>query len=428
MRIHHGLAPLSLLWADLPADDTPWMTIHKCYARRFWRERGPWERLRVLPAFVLWPFLHAMVMAWLTLRNGPGVRRRSGKGISRQLLEQTLVLVRHSIAPPWYYAYELYDDQKRSVAERYLHRYETKSGVFNFLKKAHGGSSRPLSDKLEFFQRGSAAGLPVVPVLLALEGGEVAWSAGETTALPHVDLFIKPRRGRGGRGAERWLHRGSGVYEDVHGRRLVDADLLRHVKDLSREAPCIVQPCIANHPALLDITTGAVVTIRVVTVLDEVLVPEATHAVVRMPLAADSVVDNFHAGGIASAIDMRSGTLGRATAGGVLGLGMFPDTGWCDAHPHTGGRIAGREFPHFADAVALARRAHAAFPGLPAVGWDVAITPAGPVLIEGNSGPDVDILERTYGRPLGDTRFGELLAHHVRRALGEAEHAGAAAR
>lgn len=123
------------------------------------------------------------------------------------------------------------------------------------------------------------------------------------------------------------------------------------------------------------------------------------------------MVDNFHAGGVAAKVDMRTGTLGRATD-----VGMRPDIGWRDRHPDTDAQITGRVLPLWAETRELATRAHAAFPDRLLIGWDVAITRDGPMLIEGNSGPDLDIIQRIHGEPLGNTRFGELIALHLRRA------------
>jgi hypothetical protein len=39
------------------------------------------------------------------------------------------------------------------------------------------------------------------------------------------------------------------------------------------------------------------------------------------------------------------------------------------------------------------------------------------LLIEGNKGPDVDLIQRSHGVPLGDARLGELLAFNLRRAF-----------
>ena len=38
-----------------------------------------------------------------------------------------------------------------------------------------------------------------------------------------------------------------------------------------------------------------------------------------------------------------------------------------------------------------------------------------PRLVEGNSGPDIDLVQRPLRTPFGDARLGELLAHHLKR-------------
>lgn len=145
-----------------------------------------------------------------------------------------------------------------------------------------------------------------------------------------------------------------------------------------------------------------------VTVLDEDGDYEATHAAYRMPNRLDATVDNFHAGGLAAKVDIETGELGPASD-----IGLHPNSKWHANHPLSGGQIAGRKLPFWQETIDLARRAHAATPGRAVIGWDIAILDDGPVIIEGNGGADLDIIQRSHREPIGDSRLGELLAHHL---------------
>jgi hypothetical protein len=63
----------------------------------------------------------------------------------------------------------------------------------------------------------------------------------------------------------------------------------------------------------------------------------------------------------------------------------------------------------------LAERAHRVTRDRVLVGWDIAITPSGPLLLEGNSYPDTHYPQRIYRRPYGEMRVGDLLRHHMER-------------
>src|SRR5207237_5287230 len=121
------------------------------------------------------------------------------------------------------------------------------------------------------------------------------------------------------RNADRWDHAGSCSYRNSSGEILDAATLIRRLLFQSFKLDYIVQPRVTNHPALADLSNGALATVRILTCRNENGGFEATDAAFRMATGINDVVDNFHAGGNAAAVDGATGELG-----GRDGVGMGP--------------------------------------------------------------------------------------------------------
>jgi putative polysaccharide biosynthesis protein len=87
--------------------------------------------------------------------------------------------------------------------------------------------------------------------------------------------------------------------------------------------------------------------------------------------------------------------------------------GWFTGHPITGARVAGRLIPFWSEMRALALQAHRVHSDRFIVGWDVACTPEGPFLLEGNSYPDVEFPQRMDQRSIGRSPMGPPLFHYL---------------
>jgi hypothetical protein len=272
-------------------------------------------------------------------------------------------------------------------------------------------SRYPFANKVYFSALCRANGLPATRVIAVCGRRGPIFTEPGMKELPPVDLFLKIKNGRGGRGAEKWSYV-AGSYRDSGGRSLTPAEFMAYVRQRSQVEKRILQYCLVNHSSLADINLGALSTARILTLRNEHGEIEATHAVLRMPQRPGASVDNIHAGGIAAPIDLETGRLGRATD-----LGVRPTSRWHERHPETGAPILGRALPHWQAALDLVRRAHHLIGDRVVVGWDVAILEDGPCLVEGNGKPDVDLMQRPHGVGLGNSRYGELVAHHVRNYL-----------
>ena len=106
----------------------------------------------------------------------------------------------------------------------------------------------------------------------------------------------------------------------------------------------------------------------------------------------------------AAPIDLDSGRLGLFT-----GDNMMTSYLRYEVHLLAGAQVKGRTVPLWNEIKDLAIRAHAAFPHRAVIGWDIALTPEGPVLLEGNGNLDVMFLQRVHDLPAGMTPFGDAL-------------------
>jgi hypothetical protein len=407
--------PPFLLGLGLADPGSPAGRVHRLCNEMLWPAGDVLRSARNLGTIALWPIIaSARAMRGLR-RNGPAVLRLTGKSSLRQFIEQVCIAIAYRVPPAYYYVYEFYRRGQWRCAPDYLMRYETKEIAFRLLYPLAVGRymPTPLKDKMEFARHCQGHDVRHAPVLMLFHDGKPVVAPDLAERLPEADLFVKPTLGKGGSGSELWRYAGGGVYRDTHGEAADEASLIARVAGLSQREPYFIQLAVKNHRDLLDLSAGALCTVRMLSCRNEAGDFEVTDAAFRMSVSPASPVDNFHAGGIAAAVDVATGRLGQATD-----LGKGPDFKWHDVHPLTGARIAGRRLPMWRETVALAERAHRVFPDYVLVGWDIAVLEDGPCVIEGNRGPDVDIHQRTSLGPIGNGRFGELLAFNLEHRTG----------
>lgn len=264
-------------------------------------------------------------------------------------------------------------------------------------------------NKARFFQRCKASGLPTPPVL-----GIINDQASSDGVAPIVDCADALARllqdngqqdfffklGNGAHGAGALTVRRVGTEYDFAGRRASAEDLFKHVRNVVPERDCyLIQPRLRNHEALAPMMSpNGLGTVRIVTQIQEHGVTHLS-AVLRMTVGC-SVTDNFSAGmagNIVAPIDLDTGTLGRAAGSARR---EWPEMHTVSTHPDTGEIIEGFRVPHWQDLKQLTVRAQASFPELRCLGWDVAVSENGPVLIEANHAWDINLLQMAHRKGL----------------------------
>jgi hypothetical protein len=352
-------------------------------------------------------------IVWYTPRLASTLRALTGISVTRQLGAQVDLAFRKGIDPSLYYFEELYKPGALADVDQYFTRREVKGQLLQRLHRLQPPAAERrinLGDKLQFLAWCGRTNLPHTVPLMLIEDGQVVWQTGNLLDLDQ-DLFAKPRTSRGARGVRVYRRIAAFRYEDEAGRRMtlgeITSDLIRRYGTRN----LMVLPRLRNHPDLADLASESLITVRAVTCLDERQQPELVLAYLRVlaKLEPDWPVQK-PISEYAAAIDLAEGRLSAMTGDKPECLSQ-----WHDRHPVTDAEVVGRKIPCWDAVAALAERAHRVTRDRVLVGWDIAITPSGPVLLEGNSYADVHYPQRIHRKPYGEMRIGQLLRHHMGR-------------
>jgi hypothetical protein len=198
-----------------------------------------------------------------------------------------------------------------------------------------------------------------------------------------VDKFVlKPAASAKGSGITVILGREGSIFISADGERYSPERLfekcLEGWKLTYSHTPygLIIQEYIRQHEVLHKINPHSLNTLRVITFINDRGEVEVLATQVKFGVGS-IMADNVARGGFGT----------RINENGILG-GAYPEKGDSyqplEKHPTSGLQIAGVKLPFFAEGVALARRAQLHIPQLRTLGWDIAITHKGPVVIETN--------------------------------------------
>lgn len=146
---------------------------------------------------------------------------------------------------------------------------------------------------------------------------------------------------------------------------------------------CFIEELIIQHPDLSKLCKESINTIRIMTFNDQGN-PTILWAGLRIGNGINAV-DNFHESGMGCAIDLDTGKL--------TSNAYDKDGKIFKQHPKTGITFKGFQIPYFKEAIAMTKKAALESDKIKVVGWDVAISPNGPVIIEGNRRPGFDLVQ-----------------------------------
>lgn len=203
----------------------------------------------------------------------------------------------------------------------------------------------------------------------------------------HPTFLVKPAE----------ASRGNGIHSETVNPNSIDEVFQR----LLEMAPCVLEEFIKQADGMAKFHPRSVNTIRYATFLTNNGF-ETIACFVKIG-RGDSIVDNGGAGGLLAAVNENDGQI--VTAGRSERDEVF------EVHPDTGVRIKGAYIPQWEELKGLVAELVKVLPDQRYVGWDLALSTNGWVLVEGNSGgqfvgPQISLKKGL--RPVVSRTFGEV--------------------
>lgn len=194
----------------------------------------------------------------------------------------------------------------------------------------------------------------------------------------------------------------NGVLTAVDGSRI---ELETFIADVTAhyQGGYLFQKRLLPHAAIRNICGNRLATVRIVTINPK-SGPEILRTAWKIPAGVNAADNFWRAGNLLGEIDIETGRIKRV----VRGKGI--DQVELRAHPDSAVVLVDFELPMWSQAKALALDGMKVFPKMGMIGWDIAITDTGPVIVEPNETPDHMLPQIADRRGMLDDRFRSYVA------------------
>ncbi len=289
---------------------------------------------------------------------------KCGKGQMSIFLDMLKCATRYGAGPSDYMMscfYEL-DDKERAT---YLTRVRSAA----FVKKVNNRvDAAVFNDKNTFFEKfGDLMGRETIDLRICAKEDFFKFLEGKDA------IMAKPVDADCGRGIEKLY------VKDFENAEALWDYLRREDKPFG-----IAEEVLVQHPQMAALHPHSVNCVRIATFVKDDGSPTIIYAACKAG-SGGAPCDNTGRGGVTCLLDIERGV--------TISHGHNEETGEFITHPTTGITLRGYEIPMAKECRELALKAALRYPDFRYVGWDICITPTGPVLIEGNDYPGYDLAQ-----------------------------------
>ncbi|MET8749406.1 sugar-transfer associated ATP-grasp domain-containing protein [Streptomyces sp. NPDC004667] len=336
-----------------------------------------WFRTEVLPRVSSARFLPYQVRQLRSEHLPAMLREEDRKSMARIAGDLVKVSARWRCLPFHYFRYGGY---RREVSAERACSYLPETALFHRFLPRVNRDTIELDDKTSCKKILASDDVPQPALIASGDRHAGVMSDGEAVALPDVldrvtgfeRVVVKPSRYSSG---------GSGIVIVRPGED--GFDLAGYAQQWGT---WLVEQHVPQHPDLDVLNPYVLNTFRVITLLREG-VAEVLYVMLKLG-GAEGITDNSAAGGM----QIRVHTDGRLDRHGY--------DRYLNAHTRHGVSsvpFSEHRISRMTEVWELAARCARLFPQVPFIGWDIALTPEGPVVIEGNSSPSLAHIQRTHG-------------------------------
>jgi hypothetical protein len=387
-------------WPAKPPGQHSMVEARRVVRRHFGRDHHPVLcKLAQLLVTIAWP--PAILINLWQVRHWLGLGPAELMLVRRRIPGALWSAIRHNVLPTEYYAYGLWLPDRRRNIDNYLYSSEG-ARLFKLLNRPSGPD--PIGDKLAFHDMCKAHAIPT-PAVLAVFAPTGKLSDFASGRPPQHDLFVKASTGHSRAERFRW----DGIeFESNGGGRLSPEQLDAYLAVRARTENLIllVQPVLSNHPDLRVEPNGPLATARLVTGCSRSSEVTPIFCFISFGLP-DEITAHSNC---VTLINVANGRPMPAPPQDAPGVSMYRyrQFGACT-------------LPDWDAALRHVKAAHQACSNFVFVGWDVAFTEQGPMILEGNANWEAATYQTLRGEPLGHTAFSDLLAARLHSGTGPAE-------
>jgi Sugar-transfer associated ATP-grasp len=395
--IRRCIAGFPWFWPARPPGQQAMVEARRIVRCHYGRDHDPVRR-KLAQVFVTIAWPPAVILNLWLARRWLGSREAVLLTIKR-IPGALWTAIRHNVLPSEYYAYGLWQPDRRMNVDNYLYMNEC-TRLFKALNRP--SQPNPIDDKLAFHEICKAHAIPTPAVLAAFAPARRLVDF-DSDGPPKHDLFVKASTGSSRAERFRW----HGIdFASNRGCRLKPEELGGYLADRARteNLTLIVQPVLSNHPDLRVQPNRALATARLVTGRSSDGEVTPIFCVMYFGLA-DQMTSHSNC---VTLIDVAKGRFMPAPPQDSPGASIFRYREFGSNDVCT--------LPNWNAALQHVRVAHHVCPDFVFVGWDVAFTPHGVMVLEGNANWEAAAYQMLRGEPLGCTKFADILAARLRDA------------